>query len=218
MSLAPEAGRANGAAGRWSSGLGAALAAAILLAATSEAATAQGVVTLGARAGVSVSGASLDASETFAEENRTGFVGGAFLSLQPGLLGFQLEGLYHEKGFREDGGPRDLDVAYFEIPALLKLALPLPLLRPGVFGGLAVAFEARCEFRGVDCEAAGLDTNETELGGVFGADLAIGLGRLSLWADGRYSVGFSDIHGAGDVFRDVKNRSWDFTAGLGISP
>ncbi len=179
---------------------------------------AQGMLTLGARGGVSVASASLDASETFAEENRTGFVGGAFLSLQPGLLGFQVEALYHEKGFREADGPRNLDVSYIEFPALLKLALPLPLVRPGVFGGPALAFEARCAFGGSECQEGGFDSESSDVGAVFGADVALGLGRLSLWADGRYTLGLSDIHGAGDVFQEVKNRSWDLTVGLGISP
>lgn len=199
-------------------GLRAAAAATALLLATSGAALAQSDVTLGVRGGVSVASASLDVDETFSDENRTGLVGGAFLAFQPGIFGLQFEALYHEKGFREENGPRDLDVAYVEIPALLKLGLPLAVIRPAVFGGVAVAFETRCEFRGLDCEEAGLDTKGTDLSGVFGADLMIDLGGPSLWADGRYSVGFSDIHEAGDVFEDIKNRSWDFTAGVGISP
>lgn len=201
----------------WRAGGRAALVAAGL-AATTGPALAQSGVTLGVRGGVSVAGASLDASETFADENRTGLVGGAFLALQPGPFGLQLELLYHEKGFREENGPRDLDVAYLEIPALLKLGLPLAVVRPGVFGGVAVAFETRCEFRGLDCAEAGLETNGTELSGVLGADLRVALGGLSLWADGRYSVGFSDIHDAGDLFEEIENRSWDFTVGAGFSP
>lgn len=198
-------------------GARAALVAAVAVLGTSGAALAQSDVTLGVRGGVSVASASLDL-DTFSDENRTGLVGGAFLAFQPGLLGLQFEALYHEKGFREENGPSDLDLAYLEIPALLKLGLPLAVIRPGVFGGVAVAFETRCEFQGLDCEDAGLETKGTDLSGVFGADLMIGLGGLSLWADGRYTVGFSDIHEAGDVFEDIKNRSWDFTAGVGISP
>lgn len=144
-------GREDSGPGRLERGAGATLVATGALLGTWGAALARSDVTLGVRGGISVASASLDASETFADENRTGLAGGAFLAMQPGPLGPQLEALDHEKGFREENGPRDLDVAYLELPALLELGLPLAAVRPGVLAGVAVAFETRCEFQGLGC-------------------------------------------------------------------
>lgn len=177
---------------------------------------AQARTTFGVRGGVSVASASLDPEETFDEENRTGIVGGPFVDFDLGVLGFQVAGLYHEKGFDEADESRAMDLAYFEVPAVLKVGVPLAFVKPSLFGGVAAAFETECELGGMDCEDAGVETKGTDWSAVFGADVAIRLGPASLWADGRYDVGFSDIHDAGDPFEDIKNRAWSFTAGIGV--
>lgn len=190
--------------------------AAILLAATTPDAAAQARTTFGVRGGVSVASASLDPDDTFDEENRTGIVGGPFLDFDLGILGFQVAGLYHEKGFEEADETRSMELAYFELPAVLKVGVPLPFLKPSLFGGVAPAFETKCELGGVDCDEAGLQTEGTDWSAVFGADVAVHLGPASLWADGRYDVGLSDIHDAGDPFEGIENRAWSFTAGIGF--
>ena len=55
----------------------------------------------GAKAGVSVSSASLGAiGETFSKSNQTGFAGGLFIHNYWGLFGGQLEGSYIQKGVK----------------------------------------------------------------------------------------------------------------------
>lgn len=171
--------------------------------------------TLGLRGGVSVATASFD-SETLDDENRTGFVGGVFLDFGgSNLLGFQVGAQYAQKGadFDADQTIDELSLDYLEIPAVVKLGLPLGALKPSVFAGAALGFNTGCD-AGADGDC-GDDVGSTDVSGVVGADLAIYLGGLSLWADARYNVGLSDIPD-GDAFGDFKNRAFNLTAGIGV--
>ena len=176
--------------------------------------------TVGLRGGVTVSHASLDLDDTFARDNRTGFPGGAFFDWNGGgLLGFQVAAEYVQKGVDLDFGDavNELTLNYLEIPAVLKIGIPLGSLRPSAFGGVALGFNTGCDVGGdpVDDPDCGDEVSGTEWSGVFGADLAWYLSALSLWVDTRYYVGLSDISD-GDAFNDLKNRAWRLTAGVGF--
>lgn len=176
--------------------------------------------TLGVRVGTSVATLDVDAADVLDEENRTGLVAGVFYNQSGGLLGYQLEVLYAKRGADFDDGS-SLDLGYVTIPALLKVGLPGGLLRPSVFGGIALALQVDCEIdeaAGAEAcdDVAGLEVKDTDWNAVLGADLQLGLAGLSLVADGRYYLGLSDIAEFEDVTADVKNRSWEFTAGVGI--
>jgi len=171
--------------------------------------------TLGVRGGVSVASASFD-SETFDDSNRTGFVGGVFLDFGGSdLFGFQVGAQYSQKGAEFDAGAtvEDFTLNYLEIPAVLKVGLPLGGLKPSIFAGAALGFNTSCESGGGgDCDD---QVTSTEFSGVVGADLAIYLSGISLWADARYNVGLNDI-ADGDAFGDFKNRAFNLTAGIGF--
>lgn len=169
----------------------------------------------GFRGGVSVATASLDADQTFDKSNRTGFVGGIFFDYDAGSLGFQVGAQYAQKGVELDlaGAVNDFSLDYLEIPAVVKLGIPLGLLKPSVFGGAALGFNTSCDSNGDDCVE---DFKSTEFSGIAGADLAIYLGSLSLWADARYHFGLNNISEASDVVGDLKNRNWTLQAGLGF--
>jgi hypothetical protein len=178
--------------------------------------------TLGARGGVTVSHASLDLEETFARDNRSGFAGGAFWDWNSGgLLGFQVAAEYVQKGVDLDFGDavRELSLGYLEIPAVLKLGLPLGSLKPSAFGGVSLGFNTGCDVGGEavpeDSADCGDEISGTEWSGVFGADLVWYLDSFSIWADTRYYVGLNDISD-GTAFEELKNRAWNITFGLGF--
>lgn len=190
----------------------------LLILVTAAAAHAQGR-SMGVRVGTSVATVDVEAGTLLDEENRTGLVAGVFYERSTGLLGYQLEVLYAKRGadFGDDGS---LDLTYVTIPALLKVGLPTGLVRPSVFGGIALALKIDCELdenNPQPCDdVAGVEVNDTDWNAVVGAELEMGLAGLSLLADGRYYVGLSDLGEFEEVVGDVKNRSWEFTAGLGI--
>jgi hypothetical protein len=135
-----------------------------------------------------------------------------------GVLGFQVGAQYAQKGAELDFGDvaDNLDLAYLEIPAVVKVGLPLGTIKPSVFGGVGVGFNTSCADFADDPTVCD-EFASTELSGIFGADIVIYLDRLSLWADGRYHVGLNDISGDLDFVDDLKNRAWAFQAGIGMT-
>lgn len=170
---------------------------------------------MGFRGGVSVASASVEVSETFEESNRTGFVGGIFVDYNAGVLGFQVGAQYAQKGVDLEIGQavNEFRLSYLEIPGVVKLGIPLGVIKPSVFGGAALGFKTGCDSSGEDC---GDEFKGTDFTGIAGADVTMYLGSISLWADGRYHFGFSDISDASDVVGDLKNRNWTFQAGIGF--
>jgi len=188
----------------------------VLLAFVAPQAQAQQGWELGVRGGVSVSSVSGDLSETFGEDNRTGFAGGVFLNNDMGILGLQFGAQYTQKGSKLDIGNavEEFSLNYFEIPAVLKAGIPLGIFKPSVFAGAGLGFNTGCDSDGEDC---GDNVKSTEWFGIAGADVAIYLGSISLWVDGRYNFGFSDINDISDITGDLKNRNWTFQGGVAFA-
>lgn len=192
------------------------LAAAVALALVTSSAQAQMGWELGARGGVTVASVSGDLADTFDTSNRTGFVGGLFLNYDASLLGFQVAAQYSQAGTEFDAGDavENFDLNYIQIPAVIKLGIPLGIAKPSVFGGAQLGFNTGCDQSGSDCSD---DVKSTEWSGVAGADVAVYVGSISLWFDARYNFGLSDINDAQDVVGDLKNRVWNFQGGVAFA-
>jgi hypothetical protein len=162
------------------------------------------------------------------------------------IFAIQPEVLYSQKGFKLDdvididGQPVNADATfsldYIEIPLLLVARLDLPLVRPGIYAGGVVAFESTCDVDGTlsmpgqvqplgDCDAiipgdpeSSLDRKKTDWGTVFGAYVDLKLGPVVLTLDGRYQLGLQDLNDdpAAVTGEDIKNRTWQIMAGVGI--
>jgi hypothetical protein len=175
----------------------------------------------GFKGGITLASADVeDLDGTFDADNRTGWGVGAFLTLGAGPIALQPELNLLELGFEAAGLPAapELKTRYLMPAVLLKLGLPLALIRPGVFAGAGLGIELSCEFAGTDCEDAPiqLETGTTDLTGIFGADVDLLLGSMLLRGDVRYAIGFSDIHEASDVWTEIKNRAWQVSVGIGF--
>ncbi|MFW6084027.1 MAG: outer membrane beta-barrel protein [Gemmatimonadota bacterium] len=189
----------------------------LLVCSTAGSLQAQG--TFGARIGTSVATLDTDAESILDEGNRSGPVFGVFYNRGPGTFGYQIEVLYAKRGTELAGGGA-LDLSYVQLPALLKVGVPVGLFRPGVFGGIALAVNVDCEVAengGAGCDdISGFEVDDVDWNAVAGVDLELSLAAASLWADARYYVGLSDVGEFQDVLDDVTNRSWELTAGVGI--
>lgn len=192
------------------------LAVLVGLAAVTSQAQAQQGAELGIRGGVSISDASGDVADFFDSSNITGFTGGVFLNYDMGILGFQVAGQYTQKGAELSVGDvvEDFSLDYIEIPVVIKAGIPLGIIKPSLLGGVGVGFKASCDSGGEDC---GDDVKSTDFSGIFGADVAIYVGSISLWVDGRYHFSFSDVNDAADVTGDWKNRNWTFQGGVAFA-
>jgi hypothetical protein len=182
---------------------------------------AQVPLTLGARGGVSVSQASFDIGETFDKSNQTGISAGAFLNWDLGIFAFQPEVNYVEKGVKDGTTDEEFNFRYVEGVALLKAGLPLGIAKISALGGVSAAFEIDCKNKDsggeVACSDIGLETKSPEWNAVFGVDVGIFLGGISLWGDARYAMGLNAINEAEDIVSDLKNRAWILTAGIGFA-
>lgn len=180
--------------------------------------------TFGIKGGLTLASANIeDLDGTFDTDNRTGWGLGAFLTLGAGPLSIQPELNLIELGFKAPlpppVGTQEVELGYLAPVILLKLGLPLPVVRPSLFGGVGIGIELNCRIGGVDCEDAPiqLETESTDPTGVFGADVFISIGSsVALVGDVRYAIGLDDIRKASDIWTDIRNRAWQVQAGLGF--
>jgi len=157
-------------------------------------------------------------------KNKVGFIGGVFLALNFGkVVTIQSEVLYTMKGIAgeyvegEDTYTGKLYGDYLEIPLLLKLRFPMPVVQPFIFAGPSVGFKLSEKWT-IDGETIDLPDGETlfennDYGAIFGAGLNVG---RSFMLDVRYSLGLKKVLGTieGDTEMDVKNGVWSATVGI----
>lgn len=160
-------------------------------------------------------------------DSKTGFVGGGFVTLGLGsLFAVQPELLYSQKGFKAEEGmlSAQLGTNYIEIPVLLKAQFRLAMLRPAIYAGPVASFETSCNLDvvgvSVDCDddEGFVDRKKNDWGAVFGANVDLILGSITLILDGRYQLGLTNLADAPDLpDEEAKNRVWQIMAGVGFT-
>jgi len=164
----------------------------------------------------------LDARDPLATlKNKVGFNGGVFLALNFGrVVTIQWEVLYTMKGATyvalDDTFTDKLYADYIEVPLLLKLRIPLPVIQPFVFAGPTVGFklQEKMESNGEEVPLTENLLKNNDYGAIFGAGLNLG---RNFMVDVRYSLGLQKVISTveGDVQPDFKNGVW--SASLGIA-
>jgi hypothetical protein len=153
-------------------------------------------------------------------KTKTGFTGGVFVSLDFGrTVSVQWEALYTMKGAvyvaADDAFTDKLYADYIEVPLLLKVRIPLPVVQPFVFAGPTVGFklQEKLESNGEDVPLTQALLKNSDYGTVFGAGLNLG---PNFMADLRYSLGMQKVAYAfqGEVPTDLKNGVWSASVGV----
>jgi hypothetical protein len=187
----------------------------------------QAQTTLGVKGGINVANVSTNIADI--EElvdSKTGFVGGAFATFSLGsLFAVQPELLYSQKGFKaeEEGLSAELGTNYVEIPVLLKAQFKLAMLRPAIYAGPVLSMETGCSLSvvgvSVDCDddEGFVDRKTSEWGTVFGANVDLILGSITLILDARYQLGLTNLADVPDEDDEVKSRVWQIMAGVGFT-
>ena len=176
--------------------------------------SAHAAATIGARAGVSIAKASLDAQQNFDTANRTGFTGTIFLDLGLGVINLQPEISYIQKGAKDATTGAKIKLDYVETAALLKVGLPLPVIQPHVFAGIGADFNTDTS---ITFANSTLTTKNVDWTVPLGADVKLAFGKLGVYADARYAVGLTNINEGTAVVKDLKNRAWILSAGVGVA-
>ncbi len=153
-------------------------------------------------------------------KSRMGFTGGIFLAFNFGsVLTIQPEILYTMKGASyvalDDSYTDKLYADYIEIPLLLKLRIPSPVIQPFIFAGPAVGFKLSEKHERDGVPFGDVLFKNNDYGAIFGA--GVNLGR-SFMIDVRYSLGLQKVINTveGEVQPDFKNGVWAATIGIGF--
>jgi hypothetical protein len=174
---------------------------------------------IGAKAGINLANVSVSLGSLSASaDSRTGFVGGAFAQFGLGSpLFLQPEVLYSSKGSEASDEIEDftLSLDYLEVPILVGAAFPIEnsAVKPMIFAGPSVGFLLSCDSDGSDCKD---EAKSVDFGLVFGGGIQFALENLNLILDGRYNLGLTNIDDTGEADISLKNRAWQFMAGVGF--
>ncbi len=190
-------------------------------------------VTIGVKGGVNVADLSIDEDGTDVEtDTKSGIVGGVWAQFGiSDIFAIRPEGLFSQKGTKSDidGLQFEAEIDYIEVPVLLVARVPTGgSVRPYALAGPVISFETTCEIEieglggevSEDCETFDPEdpilTKGTDFGVAFGGGVEIETGKLVWLADGRYTLGLTDINDTEAAPESYKNRAWSFTAGVGI--
>lgn len=184
-------------------------------------------VSVGVKGGINISDMDVSGDAVdIATDTKTGFIAGGWLNVGIGdYFGIQPEFLYSQKGFEDaDVADAKAKLDYFEVPVLFQLMIPVENspVRPMLYAGPAISFEATCEVEEgettTDCAdlAEPIETKSTDFGAVFGAGLGFDVGQALVTIEGRYNLGLADINDVADDTTELKNRAFSIMAGVGF--
>jgi hypothetical protein len=177
-------------------------------------------LTFGGFAGVNFSNldiSALDPNES--TSSRTGGMLGGYLGTHLGrLFTVRLEGFWTRKGAdlqESSSSVGSFKIDYIEIPLILRVNLPLVVIKPAIYAGPAISFKTNCTAEdstlSESCEDVGVMIKSTDFSGIIGA--GIGFGPITL--DVQYDRSFSSILDE-DGASEVKNETWTVRAAFGI--
>ncbi len=180
-------------------------------------------LTFGGFAGVNFS--NLDVSNLSANEvtsSRTGGMFGGYIGTHMGrLFTIRLEGYWTQKGadlVTSGTTTESFKLQYIEVPLILRVNIPLVVIKPSVYAGPAISFQTECTQEdtatGISqpCEDAGKMVKSTDFSGIIGA--GVGIGPITL--DVQYDFSFSDILDDPNATQEWKNQTWTVRAAFGI--
>ena len=150
-------------------------------------------------------------------------------------IALRLEPMYLQKGAEFDVTDPDLDsaqlkfkAAYLEVPVFLKFAFGTSATRPYVMAGPTIGFNLSSKF---DISAPGINvevdidelTETIDFGFGLGGGVSFPMGNNSIFVEGRYTFGLTDIIEDGtfdfmdeeaELEADIKTRGIQFMVGM----
>jgi len=173
-------------------------------------------LTFGGFAGVNFSNLDITNPDEAPSSRTAGMFGGYIGTHLGRLFVVRLEGYWTQKG-AEGTSVGNVKIGYIEVPLILRVNLPLVIVKPALYAGPAISFQTSCDLEasggsGVPCSDVGYDVKSTDLSGIIGA--GVGVGPITL--DVQYDVSFSNILDDSTSATEVKNQTWTVRAAFGI--
>lgn len=183
-----------------------ALAALTLTAATASAGL---LPSYGIKGGLNLSEINMDDIDS---STQTGYVAGLFLDLESPLLHLQGELLYTNRKSELGATTRyqynvETNNHFIEIPVLVKLSLPLPVVKPSVYAGPALSIPIKSEM--TDAQGDWIDVKDYNKDKVWsmivGVDVKL-MDRLTL--DLRYDIAMTELNDrpVGQILDDIEDE------------
>jgi hypothetical protein len=130
-----------------------------------------------------------------------------------GSVGFGVNVLYAQRGFRSDLIGNSEQLSYIDIPLYLRVAVPNPAVTPFALIGPQVSFEMNCNANGTDCPSG---RDKTTFDGVAAIGLKFPmLSGLSIQARYLYALQNLD-YGTVSNQSDYRQRSFMLLLGIGF--
>ena len=180
-------------------------------------------LTFGGFAGVNFS--NLDVSNLSVNEvtsSRTGGMFGGYIGTHMSrLFTIRLEGYWTQKGadlVTSGTTTESFKLQYIEVPLILRVNIPLVVIKPSVYAGPAISFQTKCDAEDtasgttMPCEDVGITLKSTDVSGIIGA--GVGVGPITI--DVQYDFSFSNILDDPTPGDEVKNKTWTVRAAFGI--
>ena len=177
-------------------------------------------VNLGVIGGLNLASLSFDPDPDGVDlSNRTGFGIGGVLSFGLGeTLALQLNPMFLQKGVKAKATElgitleTELKASYIEVPAMLKFAFGSSDTKPYAMVGPTVGFLLSAKQDETDIKD---DVKSIDFGLTFGGGVSLPMGNNTVFVEGRYSLGLSDINDDSDPNADkVKTKGIQIMAGI----
>ncbi len=147
--------------------------------------------------------------------NRTGFGIGGVLSFGLGeTLALQLEPMFLQKGAKatvQGFGETELKSSYIEVPAMLKFAFGSSDTKPYVIAGPTIGYLLSAKQDETDIKD---DVKSIDFGLTFGGGVSLPMGNNTVFVEGRYSLGLSDINDDSSDDTKIKTKGIQIMAGF----
>ena len=175
-------------------------------------------VNLGVIGGLNLASLSFDPDPDGVDlSNRTGFGIGGVLSFGLGeTLALQLEPMFLQKGAKATGqgitGETEVKASYIEVPAMLKFAFGSGEIKPYVMAGPTIGYLLSAKQDEDDIKD---DVKNIDFGLAFGGGVSLPMGNKTVFVEGRYSLGLTDINDDSDPDADeIKTKGIQIMAGI----
>ena len=178
---------------------------------------AQAKLSLGLKAGVNLANLDVNSNVKANYGNRTGYHGGAFLSLKFAKVGIQPEVLFSKQGsnFSLNGKDYESNFDYINVPIMIKLYTVLGI---NLQVGPQFSFLSSASGKAINNATGDVTAASTDLYKSSDLSVAMGVGwdlPFGLTIDGRYNLGLSKIQDSPDLDA-TKNQVFQFAVGYKI--
>jgi hypothetical protein len=195
---------------------------ALMLTVGVSSATAQTGASFGVKAGANFANLNFSGDDEVdvSFDQRIGLVAGAFVLVPMSeTFGFQIEGLYSQKGatFEEGDFEERIEMDWFDVPVLARYTIPSSTNTSfHLFAGPSFSFKLGAksifEFEGEGEEEE--DFEDEVKGFDFGLVIGAGVEFGRFVIDGRYTHGFTDLNDVEDEIVETRNRVFSLMAGF----